>query len=64
MAWKRGSEVDVGDILEFLGNHHRITQIRPYEGKLARLFNGEARTAKASDGWGITLDPGMLYEVL
>jgi hypothetical protein len=63
MATKLGKDIEVGDIITVLGHTHRITKIRPYEGPLAHLWNGEARTARAADGWGITLGPDDEHEI-
>lgn len=69
MARKRGSDVEVGDILMFLSTPHRITRIEPYLHPTLRLPGW--RTAYADTGerayknaWGITLEPQCEYEIV
>jgi hypothetical protein len=55
---KLGRDVEVGDVLVFLGTHHRVTEFGPG----THLIEG-SRIALAADGWGMTLDPSGSYEV-
>jgi hypothetical protein len=61
---KRGSEIEVGDIIVFMSQPHRITRIVPYAHPV--VTGGEAgwRIAYAGpgpDSWGITLEPQADY---
>jgi len=49
----RGSEVREGDLIEFLGEWHRVSAVEPYTHPVVGPMAGIARSA---DGWGITLD--------
>ena len=59
---KPGDAVQLGDIIRFLGQPHRITRIEPYDHPA--LGGAGARIAYADDGWAITLTPEVEVEVL
>jgi len=64
---KLGEEIEVQDIVVFLGTPHRITRITPYTHPVVTQGEPGWRIAHAGPGqesWGITLCPGQLYEVL
>lgn len=59
---KYGKEIEVGDVLVFLGTPHRVATIEDYCHE--SITAGETwRIARASDGWGITLAPIVPLEV-
>ena len=59
-----GSEIEVGDVMEFLGNWHRVVKIESYDHPMNQeLWQGRARTAHWESGPGITLDPNQRYEI-
>jgi hypothetical protein len=61
---KLGGEVEVGDIVVFLGNPHRITRITPYLHPTIREPGWRIAHAGPGPGsWGITLEPQCRYEV-
>jgi len=64
MAAKKGSEVEPGDIIVFLGVPHRVTRVVPYVHPTIQAPGW--RIAYAGPGpqsWGITLEPQGSYEV-
>lgn len=72
MPKAKGSEIKVGDDLIFLGTPHRITDIVPYRhpnaGKYGwpTWFTAYARTTEpviTPLTWGITIEPGIEYEI-
>lgn len=63
MTAKRGSEIKVGDIIMFLGTPHRVASLTPYTHPVMTEGAPGWRTARAADGWGITLSPQILLEV-
>ena len=64
MERKLGGDVQVGDILVFMGHPHRITRIVPY--MHPTILEPGWRIAYAGpgpDSWGITLEPQCRYDV-
>lgn len=61
-----GSLVEVGDVIQFLGEGHLVTSVEPYaqsrEAQRLGLFRGW-RIAHSGPDWRITLVPDQLYEV-
>lgn len=58
------SDVRVGDVIHFLGSDHRVTELT--EMRVCPGTGCNVRSAKAADGWGITLfveDPFPSVEV-
>lgn len=60
-ATRDGREIEVGDVLMFLGSPHLIQRIEPYRHRL--YPDEEWRIAHASGDWRITLVPFQLYEI-
>ena len=64
---KLGREIEIGDIIVFLGRPRRISEIQDYSHNPWGFvgWHGDPwRIAKAADGWGITLDPDQRFEIL
>lgn len=66
-TYKLGKDIEVGDVVLFLGNPHRIARFLPYNGLVVGA-SSDCRIAKAvpnSSGyeWGITLEPNARVEV-
>ena len=50
----RGEKTSIGDVIDFLGQSHKIIKIESYDHP---SFHGEKwAIAFAADGWGITLE--------
>jgi hypothetical protein len=62
IATKPGSDVQVGDMLEFLGRFYLVTEIVDAS-EATKFFVPDARIARSNENWGMTLDPRMLYRV-
>lgn len=62
---KLGSELVAGDVIELWGRQDRITELVPYTGPLAYLWEPEvARLATmAISKTGVTIEPQLMYEV-
>ena len=56
---KRGTEIQKGDIIVFMGQSHHIVEMEPYtHPTIGELWH----IARASDGWAITLEPQGSYQ--
>lgn len=66
MTTKRQSDIQPGDIVEFLGGFHRIDRIEPPTAETLAFFPTCIGYAKAENGWGISLasDPWLTLEVV
>lgn len=54
--WKRGTDIEVGDSIEFLGQWHRVARIDDASAATKAIVGPDARRAIAADGWSITID--------
>lgn len=68
-APKPGSEIQVGDIIVFAGQPHRIRSLRAYTHPGVTKGEPGWRTASvakshAPGAWGITLEPQLTYDVM
>lgn len=57
---KLGQDIEVGDIIVFLGTPHRITRVEPYTHP---TVEGAVAIAHAANGWGISLWRNVSVEV-
>lgn len=57
---KPAESIRKGDAIVFLSGEHRVSEILPYGGPLADIVFA---TARAADGWVISLERGASYEV-
>ncbi|MEV8635192.1 hypothetical protein AB0395_26395 [Streptosporangium sp. NPDC051023] len=58
-----GRELEIGDVIVFLGNHHRIDRFESYTGSL-RAALGEGTRVACSGGWGMTVGPRSTVRIL
>jgi hypothetical protein len=68
-APKQGSEIEVGDIIVFMGEPHKIRSLRAYTHPVVTGGEPGWRTASvakshAPRAWGITLEPQCTYDVM
>jgi hypothetical protein len=61
---KRGTEVEPGDIIWFLGAPHRVERIEPYDTPCAWGSPSGWRIARCEGSWTMTLQPQVFYEVV
>lgn len=67
MKTKLGSELRAGDVISvwWRPGRDKITNLRPYDGTLIRLFAGGAQIAEfALSRVGMTIDNDFEYEVI
>lgn len=61
---KPATEIQVGDVVNFLGRPHRIAHIEAASAATLAIDPGCAGHAKAADGWGISLLTGIRLDVI
>ncbi|MEV4093839.1 hypothetical protein [Streptosporangium saharense] len=59
----KGRELEIGDVIVFLGDHHRIDRFEPYTGSL-RAELGEGTRVACSGTWGMTVGPTSTVRIL
>lgn len=57
---KYGDAIEVGDLIKFGNTFHRVDEIRDYQHP---TLDGPFRIASSDDGWSITLDTLVNFEV-
>jgi len=61
MTYIRGSDVEAGMMIRFLGTPHLIVSMEPYRHP---AIDAPARIAHGEDGWTMTIFDGDLVEVV
>ncbi|WP_271215822.1 hypothetical protein [Streptosporangium carneum] len=59
----QGHELAIGDVIVFLGNHHRIDRFEPYTGSLLAEL-GEGTRVACAGAWGMTVGPRSTVRIL
>lgn len=61
---KYGSELKVGDVISTWFGKQRITALRPYNGPLSYIWNGQAQLADLTpNSIGMTIEPDSRFIV-
>ncbi|MEU1736502.1 hypothetical protein [Streptosporangium sp. NPDC020145] len=58
-----GADLEIGDVIVFLGDHHRIDRFEPYTGSL-RAELGEGTRVACAGTWGMTVGPTSTVRIL
>lgn len=60
-----GRDLRPGDIVDGLaGKHRTLTSVLPYDGALAPLWDGQARTGEFDGHWRMTIEPSAMFQVV